>query len=277
MRLLDRPGGRQMLAVLATAYARRRSKSNVRFLFDRGWTRQLDADAFVVDGETFAYFAEDMVGYEEFADRKRRAWFLVYSPQPGDTIVEVGSGCGADALVFSRAVGPRGKVIAIEAQPTTFGLLQHTCTLSKLNNVTCVNVAASDANGMARIECKRSHEENRLVLEEGAVSETAAVPARRLDDLLDELRVGKIDFLKMNIEGAERLALDGMARTLARTRHICIACHDFIADATGNDWYRTRDFVISRLRAAGFSLTLQEGPNTRPPVRDQIHGARPAD
>src|SRR4051812_15909470 len=46
-------------------------------------------------------------------------WFHVYRPQPGDMIVDIGAGRGEDVFAFSRAVGPSGRVVAIEPHPVS--------------------------------------------------------------------------------------------------------------------------------------------------------------
>ena len=82
------------------------------------------------------------------------------------------------------------------------------------------------------------------------------------------------DVLKMNIEGAERLALPGCRRALEHTRHVCIAAHDFRADRGEKEWYRTGHFVRQALTEAGFHVTPRD--DARPWARDHIHGVRPA-
>jgi FkbM family methyltransferase len=258
-----------MLAGIAGLYARRLG-SGVRFMHDDGfWFRRLDDRSFICDGRSFRYFAIDMIGYDQLLSGVRHAWLPDYVPGPGDTVVDVGAGSGTDTLVFSRLVGDGGKVIAIEAQPSTFDLLKRTCSVSRLTNVTCVNTAVADRRGTARIECGPIANGNRLV-QPGENGESVEVSADSLDAILEPLASGRIDYLKMNIEGAERLALDGMSRTLSRTSHIMVSCHDFIASATGNDWYRTRDLVADRLRAAGFTLTFRDDPEEA--IRDQVSG-----
>jgi hypothetical protein len=47
-----------------------------------------------------------------------------------------------------------------------------------------------------------------------------------LDALLSRLGIERVDFLKMNIEGAELKALEGFRHGLARTLNLAVACHD---------------------------------------------------
>ena len=74
----------------------------------------------------------------------------------------------------------------------------------------------------------------------------------RFDDLAAQHGIERIDFLKMNIEGAERWALPGCARALRRARFVCIAAHDFRAARGEGDEFRTLDFVKEFLAARGF-------------------------
>jgi hypothetical protein len=97
------------------------------------------------------------------------------------------------------------------------------------------------------------------------------VPARRLDDVADDLGITKVDFLKMNIEGAERMALEGMERLIGSTRHVCVACHDFVAEQGGPGRMRTKAFVRDFLCDRGFSLTSREDAPD-PWTRDYLYG-----
>jgi hypothetical protein len=61
----------------------------------------------------------------------------------------------------------------------------------------------------------------------------------------------------MNIEGAERLAVRGMAQTSSRCEHIVVSCHDFIAEAGGSDHFRTFEEVRKMLASLGYELKLR--------------------
>src|SRR5687767_12511448 len=89
------------------------------------------------------------------AKHLRRAaslWFVAYTPQAGDVIVDIGAGQAAEVLAFSRAVGASGRVIAIEAHPDTFHNLLDFCARHELHNVTAVNCACVDEAGALQIE-----------------------------------------------------------------------------------------------------------------------------
>ncbi len=199
----------------------------------------------------------------------RNYWGLVYEPRPGDVVLDVGAGIGTETYYYSKGVGPGGQVVAIEAQPMTFRCLRLFCERNGLSNVIPMNVAAGDREGEILIDDRENHLTNSIV------GTTRGIPVRMrsLDDLIDELGLERIDFLKMNIEGAEQLAIMGLSRNLHKVRGLCISCHDFIADAGGPQELRTKAKVRTFLEENHF--VIQERPDdTRPWIRDQLNAIR---
>ena len=88
--------------------------------------------------------------------------FHVYQPRPGDLIVGAGAGKGEDTIVFSRAVGPAGKVLSIEAHPITFCCLHLFCELNHLQNVAPTNFALVDSARPVAIESLEGWHANRI-------------------------------------------------------------------------------------------------------------------
>ncbi|HYI96340.1 MAG TPA: FkbM family methyltransferase [Bryobacteraceae bacterium] len=199
-------------------------------------------------------------------------WFHLYKPEPGDTIVDIGAGRGEDVFAFSHAVGPRGRVWAIEPHPVSYAALVTLCQLNKLDNVTTVNRACVDTRASLQIESMPVWESN--YVRSGAPTPTSyAVQGLRFDDIAAQHKIDRIDFMKMNIEGAERAALPGCVGALQRTRFACIAAHDFRADRGEGDQFRTLPFVRDFLKGTGFSLvTRDEDPRYYVPYH--VHGVR---
>ncbi|MGH9432622.1 MAG: FkbM family methyltransferase, partial [Terriglobia bacterium] len=91
-----------------------------------------------------------------------------------------------------------------------------------------------------------------------------------IDAIHKELGLGRVNFLKMNIEGAERLAMRGMVETLKCTEVVCVSCHDFLAEATDNEFFRTRSAVKTFLHQNGFHVAERLEKDLPSYVRDQV-------
>jgi FkbM family methyltransferase len=199
-------------------------------------------------------------------------WFHVYKPRAGDRIVDIGAGRGEDVFAFSRAVGPEGKVWAIEPHPVSFAALRKFIELNRITNVTALNYACVEHPAELQIETLPVWESN--FVRPGEASEAShPVAGVRFDDLCDREGIDRIDFLKMNIEGAERFALPGCRGALARARFACVAAHDFRAARGEGEEFRTLEFVREFLSAAGFRLTTRD-QDPRYYVPYHVHGSR---
>jgi FkbM family methyltransferase len=115
--------------------------------------------------------------------------------------------------------------VAIEAHPLMFRCLQEVCRLNGLSNVTALHAAVAATDHEVLISDSSNYQANTTLTERGV-----PVPGRVLDSIGASLGIERIDLLKMNIEGAERAALEGMVRTIEMTRNVAIGCHDVLAD-----------------------------------------------
>jgi len=242
---------------------------------DGFWTRRV-GDEFILDGPRYEYVFSDLATWrrplDQYVEDTKEYWLQHYTPQKGDVIVDVGAGRGEDTLTFSRAVGPTGRVIAIEAHPQSFAMLKSFCRLNKLSNVTAVHVALMDKPGSVEMaEAESSWQENAIRADRRMSG--VVVPAVTLDDLCERQHIKNISFLKMNIEGAEVQALKGMKATMARIRQICVACHDFRADVGHGEELRTRSYVERSLQGYGFTIASRQD-DERDYVRDHVFGLR---
>jgi len=261
--LLDRKGIRNVLVPITSRLARSHDKGVKRIFYDDGIWMHATAKGYFAYHQP--YVGLDMIKMEEAA---RENFFWGYRPREEDVVVDIGAGVGEEALIFSRAVGPRGKVVCVEAHPRTYRCLQKLVEYNDLENVVCMHRAVAGNNGSALIEDSRAYLGNRLNSPKGI-----AVRAVTVDALVEELGLERIHFLKMNIEGAERLAILGMGETLKRTEVLCISCHDFLASKAGDDSLRTKDEITQFIRQNG--MTMLERGDPKPYLRDQVWAWNP--
>jgi FkbM family methyltransferase len=264
----------RLLARRATALARRSTGLDLEILWDGMWIRRVDS-CYFPDPDLFRDGDLNWQHWLQMARQYLRNaedyWFHVYKPGAGDVIVDIGAGRGEDVYAFSRAVGPEGRVWAIEPHPASFAVLRKFCEWNRLDNVTALDCACTDQPGKVHVEALPVWESS-FVRRGGVGPGSYAVEGVRFDDLAAAQGIGRIDFLKMNIEGSERLALPGCREALLRARHVCVAAHDFRAMRGEGEEFRTLEFVKAFLREAGFEVVMRE--DARYFVAEHVHGRR---
>jgi len=137
--------------------------------------------------------------------------------RPGMTVVDGGAHVGLYTLLGSRGVGPGGIVFAVE--PDRYNLAALRLSAANAANVEIVPRALSDAEGVTTFYETRSTIGSSLI--ERADAKAHSVETTSIDRLLAGRDVGSL-LVKLNIEGAEPLALRGMQETLARVDTVAI-------------------------------------------------------
>jgi FkbM family methyltransferase len=267
LRRLDHPQTRPVLGILASAALTVRNRE---WCWVRPGTQRREHR---IGGRYSASPSLLLRGPKEWEAAFAEQWIGAYQPRAGDTVVDVGAGVGTEVYPLSKLVGDRGSVVAIEAVPSVADCLRWMVRRNRLQNVVVHAVAVSDRPGIIDISTDLdAYEHNSVVANDLYLDavQTTAVEAETLDRLLGT--TPRVDWLKMNIEGAERQALVGASEVLSRTNHVVISCHDFVADVGGPEDLRTTPFVTEVLERHGFKLTRRT--DDRPWVRDQIWGDR---
>ena len=189
-----------------------------------------------------------------------------YTPRQGDTVLDIGAGYGEETITFSRLVGPQGRVISVEAHPDTYRRLLLCCNHNGLGNVTPLQLAVTNVESPVTID-DGTPGGGSITATMGRAGKTK-VPGVTIDKIIAAYDCHRIDLLKMNIEGAEQLAIRGMTKSLPKVRHIVISCHDFVLQPgyAGGDpaWFATYDTVTTFLRDAGFTLAKRRSADPRP-------------
>jgi FkbM family methyltransferase len=174
----------------------------------------------------------------------------------GDWVLDIGANVGTYTLLFSETVGPQGRVIALEPVPATFELLAANARLARFENVTLLNVAASQGTRSVtmRVPTLPDGLPNHFM---AAISEGAkdlAVLALSVDalELPHPVRLAKID-----AEGHELPILEGMTELLERDRPLLVV--EANSDAVA-EFLRGFGYAVERL--PGSSNYLGRHPGT---------------
>jgi FkbM family methyltransferase len=166
--------------------------------------------------------------------------------RPGMKVLDIGANAGFYTLAFARLVGASGHVWSFEPLASNVHhLLQHV-ELNDLHNVTIVQTAISDKSGLVGFQI---HESNAMGAM-SASSEAYCVPAVSLDDLLRNKWIEMPDLIKMDVEGAEALALSGASEILSKRE-----CTWVISLHGAGPAKRCGEI----LRAAGYEIRLTNG------------------
>lgn len=136
--------------------------------------------------------------------------------QPGDVVLDIGANIGFYAGILSEITGPKGMVHCFEPDAVNFRHLQNAC--GQLKNVTLNNLAVSGKTEKLKIyTSKELNVDHRTYKPEEYASEIE-ISATSIDDFMQEK--GKVDFIKIDIQGFEMEAMKGMKNTLENNRGV---------------------------------------------------------
>ncbi len=176
----------------------------------------------------------------------RKYDYFGYRVAPGDVVVDVGASIGTFSLYAATVCGAsRGRVSSFEPFPDNYSILRKNVDENHLRNVTYVNQAVAGERGLRTLrldplDCG-SHS---LVM--GSFGRTVDVECCALDDVFKRFSLSKIDYLKMDCEGAEYEILENATSRLPQISRISMETHT-TADRKAEDLERL-------LREYGFRL-----------------------
>jgi FkbM family methyltransferase len=193
----------------------------------------------------------------------------------GDYVVDVGANRGWFTVLFSYLVGRRGQVHAFEPVPATHALLSRSVrTYCVERNVTLNRLALGDSVGTVQMHVPADDDGQASMRIHAGFSSwgagrfsTVEAPLSTLDAYLEDKALPSIRLIKCDVEGAERLFLQGATRTIRRYMpilHLEI-CHP-LARTFG---YAPED-LVSDLVALGYGtwfVTGDVGPGWAEPGR----------
>jgi FkbM family methyltransferase len=171
-------------------------------------------------------------------------------------IFDLGANVGFASLFFSRR-HPTARIIAVEADPRTYPRLVR--NVRQLTNVTPLQRAVAGEDGLLKFFSSSSSISSSLT-RINSDDQAVDVPASRLETLMNEVGVDRVDLLKIDIEGAEFAVLANAP--LDRINEIVAEIHYDLADG---DEQTLRGLLV------GFELTFRQLPY---PGRSLLHARR---
>lgn len=159
----------------------------------------------LIDSSSFAIVSDD---FESFMP----IWL---KPRRGEVVVDIGAHIGKYSLILANVVGNNGKIIAVEPALMNYQTLLTNLILNNIKNVVALNLAAWHACMLKffiadTVACHSAKINGGL----GWIS----VKARALDGVLEKLGLGRVDWIKIDVEGAEFEVLSGLEKAIKTYR-----------------------------------------------------------
>jgi FkbM family methyltransferase len=159
--------------------------------------------------------------------------------EKGDVLVDVGANQGIYTDFFESIINQDGKIYTIELEPQTFKKLIE--KYSNRKNIILENKAISDSCGIVDYYLGVDsftnniigHDMNFKINKKGGKIESVT-----LDELLENEE--HIKLIKIDVEGAEKLVLRGMEKTIPKTDYIFVECH------LNEDWDEISDILFDK-------------------------------
>ena len=181
--------------------------------------------------------------------------------QPGMTVLDIGANQGYYTLLASRKVGPQGKVFAFEPSPREIRRLKLHLWLNRCKNVELSTSALGAVAGTGKLHVVLGTESGCNSLRPPEVSQPTGllhVPVQRLDDVLKARGISHVDFIKLDVEGAELSVLQGAQRLLESAPRPVILAE--VQDIRTQPWSYRASEIIRYLADKGykwFSLSAE--------------------
>lgn len=164
------------------------------------------------------FIQNTIYNYGYYEEKETR--FLSQQIQLGQTVFDLGANVGYYTLMFARRVGNSGIVHCFEPDRKNFRQLVDNIYLNQLSNVVANQVAVSNANGYMTLYS--NSDENggmkSIVQQFEHVYDREKVETICLDDYVKQNAIDKVDFIKVDIEGAEMLAFQGAEHLLSSSK-----------------------------------------------------------
>jgi FkbM family methyltransferase len=186
--------------------------------------------------------------------------------RPGDVVLDIGANIGAHTLYLARCVGPGGCVVAFE--PTDFafhklvtnvGLNPELASRIRMEQVMLMEQPGQQVEPRLYSSWPLSPQADLHGKHCGRFMDTKGARAMTLDEYLDQARIEKVSFIKMDVDGHECGVLRGSKATLTRHQPVIVMeLAPYVLAETGH----SVDELLAILESLGYGLAVMS--NGRP-------------
>jgi FkbM family methyltransferase len=157
--------------------------------------------------QSYMYFIGE---FERYETKK-----FIHAINPGNVVMDLGANIGYYSLIASKYIGHEGHVFSFEASPKVYESLCKNCSLGN-KNISHFNLAIADKEGKLKFNLPQNPQEQGS----GSLSTNNTgdieVESISIDQFVQTENITRLDFIKMDIEGAEVKAFLGMKETISK-------------------------------------------------------------
>lgn len=183
-----------------------------------------------------------------------------------DVFIDLGANIGYFSLLAAKIVGKKGCVFSFEPETKNYKYLNINKELNKYNQLITIQKALSNVNGKTNLFiCPYDTGHHTINQIDGITSyETSEIYSPdninynqietiTLDDFMSNQKINKVDLIKMDVEGAEMLALAGMEQTIKKNDNIKMIIEYFplLIEKMGSS---PEEFLMTLIKTHGFIL-----------------------
>src|ERR687895_28010 len=179
----------------------------------------------------------------------------LFTPKEGDVVIDIGAHIGRYTIIGAKRVGTKGKVVAIEANPSNFEMLNRNIKLNQLTNIISLNNAVYSKETKIKLYLpgeELGHTIYNTVMSDRAKNEDkfVEVSANTLDYFLQLKEITDVNWIKIDVEGAEFEVLKGSHNVLSNSKDISL-----LIEVHGKDTYEP---IIESLRSHNFKIDFEK-------------------
>ena len=138
-----------------------------------------------------------------------------------DIVLDIGANIGYYSLIFAKLVGDSGKVFSFEPESENFKILKKNIEVNGYNNVILEQKIVSNADGKSTLYVSEKAGSHRIYKPDNYV-ESLEIESISMDSYIEKNNIKKINFIKIDVEGAELNVLQGIQKILDSNKHIIL-------------------------------------------------------
>jgi FkbM family methyltransferase len=209
-----------------------------------------------IDSHRF-YFHDARCFYDSYIEIWKDGIYKFNTSSECPVIIDCGANMGVSVLFFAKEY-PKAKIIAFEPETAIYQVLQNNIASFHLTNVELHCKAVWDS--VTTLEFMTDHGMGGSVTNTFSNQASTKVETVRLADYLNQ----RVDFLKLDIEGAEYTVLKDCEPLLKNVQHIFVEYHSYI-----NKEQKLEE-VLNMLKGAGFRYHLKQSFSQQRPFVDRL-------